>query len=910
MGFVRRLRAGAASTPRAAMLFCATAAVSLGMLAAVSPSEPAEAVFGDPATSKGQYVEVIDWVQWGTRNNEVVLQNPQSSKTVSAVRQLGSQTLRVDCTASGLRWEQSLGTGQYGSNTGQTLTPPLVAYAPGSWAGDSLDDLYNRGGKGYAVTPNRPRFPDDFRNPNSMVIGLGNPNPGLRDSAPVSVSEAQTNGARMSFDFSCSASLDGRAVPLEGIVFADAEASSGRNTANTDNNNGPEWVQATSSETNATWRLLEQERTCTQASTIASWPAADSLRLGVDGQECTYQGGNAWPYPNPNGHGPTAVAFLQNDAGRSTVSARVEIQGRGYSAIALGYVINTDFGDAPASYQEAGAILQPRWTGGEITRNTQTNLSTAPVARYQLPQRTLLGETVDAEQRHRHTDGADGDDVNGARDEDGLVGSSLARDGYTLPLAALSSTTAASYTVEGVACYGPQEGKAYVAGWIDWNGNGVFDPSERSTTAECAAGGPHRVDLTWSVPAGSAPSGPHTYLRLRIAEDRASAEAPTGISLRGEVEDHRLDVPARLLVDKTWIVNGQEHRHGEQPSGLDAVPTVSPALGEGPAWGEWQSGHRPGDQVTLGETTEIDASLAGCVVTASTLTGDGLPAAGVDLRRGTTTATVQLPQVSNRYLITNEVTCTQRLTLEKDVAYGERPPSDWKLSASGPAGARPGPDRAPTGTTVEVSPDVAYRLSEQGPSEYVATAEGWQCTDDRTGEDVASPGDAVTVLPGQDVTCTVTNTTARLTLLKAVESGDAAPQDWTLSADPEPSGDPLRTHVTAGSSDPDDAPGWEVRPDHPYRISERATDPDAEGSYDLDRVEVSTDEGRTWREVDAAEPITVPPGTHATYRFVNRKVPSLDLPLTGGLGRDAYVLAGLGVLLLGAGLGLVRSRRH
>lgn len=888
-------------TRRRAVVGATVAATALSALGAVT-LPPADAEFADPSTSQGRYTEVIDWVQWGNQNNEVVLEGPASSKTVTSVRTIGPSTLRTSCTVKGLSWEQPQQTGANGANTGVVLTPPLVAYAPGSWAGDSLDDLYNVGGAGYAQGA-YPQYPQDFRNPNSMVIGLGNPNPGL-EGAPLTVTEDQTDGARMSFDFSCRATLDGAPFPLEGIVFADAEASSGRNYSNPNPKNGPEWVQATAAEPGSAWRLLEQQRTCTQAYSQASWPSANTLRMGTEGQECALQNGFVWPYPDPQGHGPNAVAFLENDADRDTVSARVEIQGRGYSAIALGYVLGADFGDAPESYDRAGALLQPTWRGGEIPAWATTNLSTAQQSSLLLPRRTLLGETVDAERQLQHSPGADGDDLATTQDEDGLDGSSL--EGRRLPADVLTRDT---YSLDDVPCYGPDTGNAYVSGWIDWNGNGTFDPDERSSTATCSSGGPHRVTLQWDVPADANPGMSHTFVRLRIAEDRDQAEQPTGFSLTGEVEDHRIDLAARVQVDKTWVVDGQEYDHGTQPPGLDASPTLAPSHGT-PEWGRWQDGYRPQDTLEIGEATDIDESLTGCRLTRSTLTGDGVAAEGVDLRRGGATATVTLPGSSNRYRITNTVECEQRLTLVKEVEFGERQPEDWSLSATGPADALPGHQDEETGTTLPVSAGVPYALSEAGPSEYVATADGWQCLDTRTGDAVETTKGAVTLRRGQDVTCTVTNTTAKLTLLKSVEGGDAAPQDWTLSAAPARNDLGLNLRSTPGSSDPEEAETWEVRPDQAYVLAEEPTAAVAQDAYQLDRVEMSLDGGRTWQRVeDPEEAITVPAGTHALYRFVNQRTPSMSVPLTGGTGRDAYLVAGVAALLAAVALGLWRRSR-
>src|SRR5699024_6107079 len=136
----------------------------------------------------------------------------------------------------------------------------------------------------------------------------------------------------------------------------------------------------------------------------------------------------------PHGYGPIAVAMMDNNEPKSTMSATVELQGRGYSAIALGYVLSADFGDAPESYGEAGALFQPRWEGGVIQPGRTTNLSTAQQAVYGLPQNNILGQTIDPESGHQYSEGADADDLTGQDDEDGLDNSSLADDDFVLPI--------------------------------------------------------------------------------------------------------------------------------------------------------------------------------------------------------------------------------------------------------------------------------------------------------------------------------------------------------------------------------------------------------------------------------------------------------------------------------------------
>ena len=87
--------------------------------------------------------------------------------------------------------------------------------------------------------------------------------------------------------------------------------------------------------------------------------------------------------------------------------------------------------------------------------------------------------------------------------------------------------------------------------------------------------------------------------------------------------------------------------------------------------------------------------------------------------------TVVLNNPTNRYGITNVVTCTQRLTLVKEVANGSADPSTWNLRATAPTGALPGPEGT-TGTdaaTAEVTADVIYTLDESGgPPTYIQRA--------------------------------------------------------------------------------------------------------------------------------------------------------------------------------------------
>ncbi|MFC8302283.1 CshA/CshB family fibrillar adhesin-related protein [Specibacter sp. NPDC057265] len=354
-----------------------------------------------------------------------------------------------------------------------TLVNPLRAYRSGSYFRDALDDLYNVGGTG---------------SNNQLVSGLGN----------------NIDGQTASFHVSCKAELDQVPVKVSGLVMADAETS-GSN----------EYISARPDGTTPQWRLIERFRGTDCTTNIKATLATDhNLMLQPTSAECA------------NG-GPTAIAYMEAATGAS-----VTIKGGGATAVALGVVLDSDFGDAPATYGSAGALFQPEWIGSAIPAGTSYVFpgTTPTIGLSTLGQpKTMLGKLIDAEPGYQPSAGADADDAAPIDDEDAI--------------AALGTVTAypgQTYSVANVACTGP----GYLAGWIDWNNNTVFDAGERSTQAQCTG---TSVNLSWTVPANvsNTPAGVQSVLRLRIAELASQIALPTGISTTGEVEDHplRLSVP-------------------------------------------------------------------------------------------------------------------------------------------------------------------------------------------------------------------------------------------------------------------------------------------------------------------------------------------------------------------------------
>jgi hypothetical protein len=257
------------------------------------------------------------------------------------------------------------------------------------------------------------------------------------------------------------------------------------------------------------------------------------------------------------------------------------------------------------------------------------------------------------------------------------------------------------------------------------------------------------------------------------------------------------------------------------------------------------------------------------------------------------------------------------LTLVKSVSFGSAVPNDWVLSAVGPAGAPTGPSgRTATAQTtgVTVGAGVAYRLGETGgPLTYVQTG-AWQCVNG-AGQTVAvtAAGD-VTLAGGTAVTCTATNATAALTLLKQVQDPRPGFQaaDWRVTATPAPlSGGTLPTQTRPGAeyvAGGNAASTFEVRPGHSYTLSEAVTDPTRPLAYRQLRLERLT--GTTWTPVSSLTISAPAAGQTAVYRFVNAPVTPTTLPLTGGASTDAFLLVGGSVMFLAVFLAIVHAWRR
>jgi hypothetical protein len=108
-------------------------------------------------------------------------------------------------------------------------------------------------------------------------------------------------------------------------------------------------------------------------------------------------------------------------------------------------------------------------------------------------------------------------------------------DGVSFPTACSNCNT---YTVN-ITAFNNSGSPATIAGWIDFNKNGVFDNSERASIRIPTSASPQSVTMTFTVNSFSS-SATTTYARFRIALDSTQIATPYGLATTGEVEDYKV----------------------------------------------------------------------------------------------------------------------------------------------------------------------------------------------------------------------------------------------------------------------------------------------------------------------------------------------------------------------------------
>lgn len=194
------------------------------------------------------------------------------------------------------------------------------------------------------------------------------------------------------------------------------------------------------------------------------------------------------------------------------------------------YRPKADFGDAPASYDpvalspalhERDTALRIGNYGWEWSKHTSSNAAGDP-------------------------------------DEDGIT------------VVPLLSTGGGGYLVP-VRVWNNTGGTARLIGWIDYNGNGVFDAGEASATATVnSVATLQTVNLTWASTPNSFNVGDYTFLRVRLTTSAMTGSNPTGYFPDGEVEDYRV-----------WV--------GEYPLDVKMISFEAKGMNNKTAYLKWQT---------------------------------------------------------------------------------------------------------------------------------------------------------------------------------------------------------------------------------------------------------------------------------------------------------------------------------
>lgn len=282
------------------------------------------------------------------------------------------------------------------------------------------------------------------------------------------------------------------------------------------------------------------------------------------------------PSPNSSGVRSPLITLVPNAAptgeDEGTLGRGVDSNGDPLAdensnlTVDFGFVVRFDWGDNP----DTGAVFT--FPNANPANYGTSNANNGP--RHRIVPGLYLGDTVDAEGDGQPSVGADGDDTNGTPDDE---------DGVNIPRFVANTVQEVQVKV-----FNNTGSDAYVVGWVDLNGNGVFDAgeagwndinrdgsidgSEQRNILVPSSTEPQYVSLFFAVPNDAdIATGGSTYARFRLTTDTsifsggdpANDPIPNGAVNDGEIEDYRVPevAPPGLAVTKTngtnSIVAGQ-----------------------------------------------------------------------------------------------------------------------------------------------------------------------------------------------------------------------------------------------------------------------------------------------------------------------------------------------------------------
>ena len=308
------------------------------------------------------------------------------------------------------------------------------------------------------------------------------------------------------------------------MVVGDAESLA------SDKNSGiVEYLEASLVQPNSSWQLLDFRDGYWDSASVASnylITITDKGRRFVD----SMKGWNA-------NESVQAVMYAKNAYSLRQVKSR----GQGITAVAVGIVAPFDFGDALASFGNAGSYM------GTVNYNTLPDLTDGLYTAVNMPQIYITPYTnlylgtnnTDPDGTPSYSNSATYDNVHANNDEDGF---NLA----TQPIIGVNNNTNVKFIVK---ASNKGNTNATVYGWVDFNRDSLFSANESAVATLPAGTIDSSIELVFNYNnyKNSIKMGP-TYARFRVTTtpliDSVSTlvdERSINIALDGETEDYKLN---------------------------------------------------------------------------------------------------------------------------------------------------------------------------------------------------------------------------------------------------------------------------------------------------------------------------------------------------------------------------------
>ena len=478
---------------------------------------------------------------------------------------------------------ENLGAGdtlQVGTTFTQEISPGYVVtltvkkLAPFN----STDEYKKRGGAGYdanAINEYKDGTPAELKVVTQGSYSVAKTN-GM-DTKGKTVIQSVVDGANVGVEFSVKSTLNGKEVPSNVVFLTGEEAGSSEVEIYTTDGDGFELVTELSNTTPNYSTARSYTAETYEKRTLASAGHGQDYDGGQLGVSHTIEGGGkaafekfkadkAAGFFNTTVTSDTVIAMKAEDGKYHTDGLGTQVFGpvsthrqsgfstplvmtrnaknigmyifsAGQQGSMLGFMV-LDEGDAPASYGRVAHSIS------KSDGQKQPYLGSVPA---DVDVRTTPINKTNAFVY---------DDINGIGDADEgarqLMGDEVApNDNYKL-----KKVNDGTYSMTFDA-HLDGEAKAYVNGWIDFNGNGKFDEGEAAGVTEVTQDG--KVTLTWTNNYQNVDTtATKLATRLRIAYDKADVKEATGIAYSGEVEDFQIQqtVPPRGTKRETTDVQG------------------------------------------------------------------------------------------------------------------------------------------------------------------------------------------------------------------------------------------------------------------------------------------------------------------------------------------------------------------